>query len=535
MNSQNNAQTTQALPPLTSLIKPEQISNLKNFNENVRAKYVQGVTGLWEKIHSCSEDSIEHQNAHRKLVEVTKSIGDHMRKAALVAGANGNRPPSQGQSVQQDGRPQAQQPVQPVQQPRPEQPQFSQKVLQSVQQLQLIVPPNAENAQTWLREAKHRYASQAQRYETAQTSLQEIQQAIAQRQREGRSFSEQESQQLNAKRTHLQQAVNNAKEYVTKFKMQQDALKHAQARGATGPMSQANGVDIQDSNMGGMEGATGPQPMRPQSAPDHQGQAHTVSSALDAARQQAGSAGHTTMSPTDEQSSHPQAGHDPEPAVKKEPQSTQPSVSLNTSAGPPMQQNNSPQVGQPPSHQPPASQGPRPLTHNAALTQAAQSYSKQPNYQQSTPQSSTHGHPQIPNRGDPQNNNVKMPIPKDLKVPPPQPVTMGPARPTLTGGPSNGAMGQLGQPAIQKHPGYVLEGEGERVLSKKKLHELVRQVTGGSDDDENDGLTPDVEEVSILLFSLHLSFIRTLTFIPSAVTSPPLFQQSNKPARRSSK
>lgn len=58
-------------------------------------------------------------------------------------------------------------------------------------------------------------------------------------------------------------------------------------------------------------------------------------------------------------------------------------------------------------------------------------------------------------------------------------------------------MGPMGQPAIQRHPGYVLEGEGERVLSKKKLEELVRQVTGGTggEGEEGEGLTAEVEEV----------------------------------------
>ena len=59
-------------------------------------------------------------------------------------------------------------------------------------------------------------------------------------------------------------------------------------------------------------------------------------------------------------------------------------------------------------------------------------------------------------------------------------------------------MGPMGQPAIQRHPGYVLEGEGERVLSKKKLEELVRQVTGGTggEGEEGESLTAEVEEVS---------------------------------------
>ena len=93
---------------------------------------------------------------------------------------------------------------------------------------------------------------------------------------------------------------------------------------------------------------------------------------------------------------------------------------------------------------------------------------------------------------------------KTLQVTPLAPVQMGPARPTLSGGPSTGAMGPMGQPGIQKHPGYILEGEGERVLSKKKLEELVRQVTGGSDGDGAEVLDPDVEEVSTQLKISHL-------------------------------
>lgn len=85
-----------------------------------------------------------------------------------------------------------------------------------------------------------------------------------------------------------------------------------------------------------------------------------------------------------------------------------------------------------------------------------------------------------------------MQIPKNLNVPAPEPVTMGPARPTLTSGASHGSTGPMAQPAVQRHPGYVLEGEGQRVLSKRMLDTLVRQVTGGGD---NNGLTPDAEEV----------------------------------------
>ena len=52
-----------------------------------------------------------------------------------------------------------------------------------------------------------------------------------------------------------------------------------------------------------------------------------------------------------------------------------------------------------------------------------------------------------------------------------------------------------------KVPAIQMEGEGERVLNKKKLDELVRQVCGGTaEDQEQNLLQPEVEEVSIHKF-----------------------------------
>lgn len=85
-----------------------------------------------------------------------------------------------------------------------------------------------------------------------------------------------------------------------------------------------------------------------------------------------------------------------------------------------------------------------------------------------------------------------MPIPRHLNVTSPMPVNMGQQRPTMSG-PTNGAPGPMGQPVISRPPPFQLEGEGDRVLSKRKLDELVRQVTGGSEE----ALTPEVEDVSV--------------------------------------
>lgn len=156
------------------------------------------------------------------------------------------------------------------------------------------------------------------------------------------------------------------------------------------------------------------------------------------------------------------------------------------------------QPHQSPSTQMPGAPGsqqghPQPLSHQAAMSAAARTYSEQ--QQRNTPTGpGTPG--QFPSIGTSVNANSKMPIPKQLNVSSPAPVAMGPARPTFGGG---AAPGMMGQPAITKNPGFILEGEGDRVLSKKKLDELVRQVTGGG---EGDGLTPEVEEVCILSTSV---------------------------------
>jgi hypothetical protein len=133
------------------------------------------------------------------------------------------------------------------------------------------------------------------------------------------------------------------------------------------------------------------------------------------------------------------------------------------------------------------SQQPTPLSHGDAL-HAARSHSEQRPPTAATPTSvinpaNTQHHTNMTNQ------QHKFPISKTLPhsvMNPPQPVTTGPSRPTMANG------GASSQPIIAKQPTFTLEGDGSAsVLSKKKLHELVRQVTGGAET-----VTPEVEEVS---------------------------------------
>lgn len=96
----------------------------------------------------------------------------------------------------------------------------------------------------------------------------------------------------------------------------------------------------------------------------------------------------------------------------------------------------------------------------------------------------------------------RMPIPKQLPekaTAVPQGVAVGggvtAGRPTISQG-SGTLGGVMNQPAVPRIPAYNHDAEGDHVLSKKKLDELVRQVCGGpAEGQDGNLLTPDVEEV----------------------------------------
>ncbi|CCT67056.1 related to general RNA polymerase II transcription factor TAF12 [Fusarium fujikuroi IMI 58289] len=118
--------------------------------------------------------------------------------------------------------------------------------------------------------------------------------------------------------------------------------------------------------------------------------------------------------------------------------------------------------------------------------------------QQPTPQGHPHAHPPQPQQTPMQS---KMPIPKVLPekaTAVPQGVSVGggvsAGRPTMTQG-SGTLGGVMSQPAMARIPAYNHEAEGDHVLSKKKLDELVRQVCGGpAEGQDGNLLTPEVEE-----------------------------------------
>ena len=512
----NPAQQNNPLPPVSSLIKAEHIPNLAHFPESQKEKYIEGIKKLWATMDTNPSGSEQYQTAYRKLIEVTVNIKNKVTKnrqdtLSLQAGnggqQNGARPTT---SSKHGPQPDARLPAQHVQGGMQSQPQgpFSELVIQKVRDLDIQAPPQMiatdgpERAKQWVKDTQTKYAQQLKTVEEAVNKLGEIKQIFTQRQNSDKPLSDQEFRGLQIQQAQVEQIHKQTREQLAKFVNSQKTMKDRQAQGKTAnpesvALDQSRAVNALSIKQEPGQVAVG-LPLAPQ---EPLGQPHTVSSALDAARSQSNPSHPSAMSPQNNgaQSTRPPVNQPPisRPQSNQMPNAAHPPLNINTNSRPP-EQHNSPHVAQPHSSVMPSNtQEPVPLSHQAAMEQA-RSYSH-PNLPQSTPQSGPHGHPTHDQRNprEPQNNHAKMPIPKDLILQPTQPVPMGPSRPTLTNGPV--AMGPMGQPAIQRHPGYVLEGEGERVLSKKKLEELVRQVTGGTggEGEESEGLTAEVEEVRL--------------------------------------
>lgn len=504
------------------LIRTDQVQKLPHLNDQQKAQHAQLVRNLWEILNSRDPQSPEYQNAQLKLTQLSQNLMKGMRLFQQ------NRQQQALQQQQAQAAAAAQQ-GQPVQRPQAANPQSFQQLLPQIQQkvnsLHFFLPPNIskEQTQTWLPEARLRYGIALQKQEIGRARMNELRQQFAQRQSAG-NVTQEEMQEFKNRQVAAEKLFREGSDFLTKFKEQQESFKAQQqnqqlnrpaapnAQVATQPQ-QAGGdqAQAQVQVQAAAAAATAAEAQaRPANVPAqmHPGQTqtpapHTINSAVNAARHQAGQA---AMSP-----STSQPGQTPTTQAQAQTGTPQPGP-MGTQPGfhqtPGQQADNTSTPGTVP-QQPPNQQGPpRPLSHKAAMAQAAQNYTNYNQQQQNVaqPAANTHAHPQYINNRPPETNtrNVNMAIPKNLNVPPPEPVSMGPARPTLSGGPSHGAMGMMGQPAIQKHPGYVLEGEGQRVLSKKMLDTLVRQVTGGG---EGEGLTPDAEEVRTAQYLISLALL----------------------------
>ncbi|KAL9122075.1 MAG: hypothetical protein Q9187_001376 [Circinaria calcarea] len=478
MNPQAQAQPPN-FPALESLLKPQQIQNISAIPADQKGRYYEGVKALWEKVQGHTPDQPEYQIAYKKLVDTSSQV-----KALITR----QKQQSSHQAL-----------------PHNSGAQFNQQIMLEVRNLKLVTPPQfwsrpPEEGQAWARETKMKYAQALQRIEQAEAMTHELTKSIQQRQQQGKQFSPEEIHAANSRKMQYTQAIKSAKDYISVLQRQQSDLRNQQAQilnDGAGQRTQApNGSgDAMGNNVSQSQEESGGH-SNPQHLPgEQQTSAATSNPVPDTSKPQVNQQGRPPLNPAGAAlpgqapniQTHTSQASMPSASVAGT-QGASSSTTIGT-ATPNSHQDHSQQN---PHNSSATSQVPHPLSHKAAVAQAARSYS-QPTIPQSASQPSSHAHPQMGSR-EPPSNNPKWQIPKNLNVAPLQPVQMGHARPTLSGGPSTGAPGPMGQPGLQKHPGYVLEGEGERVLSKKKLEELVRQVTGGTDGEGGETLDPDVEE-----------------------------------------
>lgn len=476
--------------------------------------------------------------------------------------AGGARPNPQGQvpGTQADGSA-ANANVGGPPQARP-QPKISPKLMEHVTNFPYIVPAQltqgSPEATKWIQDAKTRYLRGLTAMEGATNRINTLDAILQKRKEEGKPLGPEEEKEFKEKKETAQKSYSEAKAFVETFRQQQQRAQAAAATNATSanPNGAAAAAGVSDqqinalqqaggnenANVAGQNPANMPRPglsmQQPPPNPAMQNAA-TINAAIEAARnQQMGGArqatgsvdvpmGNTQFQPNSNnnnsnnvanngQMPQSQANQNqnvpPNSGIKLEPNAP---PQINTAVSQ-MQQNhrqsignNSPQSAPPQSAapqsagpQPSGPQGPiRPLTQQAAFQLAARTYSSGPNSGTPNAMSHSHSHPSAP-RESPNVATQKMPIPKHLPERATQPlaaVSMSQTRPSLTGGPSNTGNGVMGQPVLAKAPGYNFNIEGDHVLNKKKLDELVRQVTGGGEGFEGgEGLSAEVEEVCFL-------------------------------------
>ncbi|KIW80865.1 hypothetical protein Z517_03888 [Fonsecaea pedrosoi CBS 271.37] len=472
-----NRPTQPAPQQQASLIRPEQVQRLPQLNPTQKQQFEQGVRRFWEILNTTPQTDPKYNEAYTNLVKTSSQLMAGMKQWQQRKQMAQQNAAQQQASAQTQTQTQAQPQSQPQPQPQGQVPkvagqpgqaqagagsgqsgssavQFGQllpEIQRKVNEQHFYYPPamtkGTEPAELWLREAKARLGQALQRLQVAKQKRAEFQRQAQQRQAAGNPLTAAETEVYNNKISQCDRAINESTSFMKKFNEQQEQFRAAQ------PQHQFSKQAVPTS-----EGAE--TTAAPLMQPGVQGPtAHSISSAVSAARNQANSSQAQAGSPT---SSVPQVGpntgvgtsHTPVTGTQAQlPQAVQ----GDTSAGP-----------RPPSHQ---GQTMPPLQHSASA--------------------GVHPHPLNTSI-----NGIKTATPnitKNLQVPEPKPVTMPPSRPTLTGGAGVGLPGQLAQPAITALPGYVLESsEDGRVLSKKKLNELVREVCGAGSEEQ---LEPEAEEL----------------------------------------
>jgi len=428
-----------------------------------------------------------------------------------------------------------------------------------INEMNFLPPASAPDKEKWVQDIKIKYGRALLQMEHARGSVNKLEAMIKERREKGVPLSAEEEKILADRKAQLQKQHTEAHSFVGALRKQYTAPSNGASKpvqnGAPppgAPMQAGNQVRLQGQIRQGAGQPAAAQMGAPVAAPGAGGPMQhstaAVNAAIEAAKNQQRMAGANTMpgqqglaahsgqvpttvaqaqSPAVTQAPSTQhtapQQHMPQPAqIKIEPGSQNPNIPapLNTAiaAGltPALQASRTPTQNsahvQTPQSGTPANSNPQTLTHADAINKANHhrpgSISGPPGAATTAAPSvagAQQGHPHAhPAATQPAGQAIqsKLPIAKTLpekatQIPTPVSVMggAGGGRPTYSGG-SGIAGGVMNQPALAKTPAYQLEGEGERVLNKKKLDELVRQVCGGTaEGQEGNLLTPEVEEV----------------------------------------
>jgi transcription initiation factor TFIID subunit 12 len=466
-----------------NFIRPEQINQIMGLSQEQKPKLQSLVNSCWNILGSKPESDPQFQAALTKLEEVSTNI------AKLVQNQRAKQLAQQQQANQAGGQQAAAANAQQIQaqaaqraanaagQAKPgvagAQQGPSKQVLEALSKQQLHLPPDiqpgTEQGNKTLAAYRNQFVGILTRMEKVMTQLGPLNSMVSQ----GKAIPEQYQQAyqtLLKERDQCQKAINAFRQQqASNLRARQQQQVPGQSQTAGVPNAGAKPTVSVNTAIANAKGIIANTPGSAATAsPAFKAQIGTPMSATGPGVPRSSA---SPISATQPQAPPFSATSNPQQRPQQRPGlNTQPAQTTQTSA---------------------ASATPIPYSQTAALN-AARSHSEQ-NPQRSNSQS------QYPSPGQTTpSTQPKHPISKSLPdgtMAPPKPIQMGPTRPTL------GQGGVLNQPIISSQPVFQLEGESSsRVLSKKKLDELVRQVTGGTET-----LSPEVEEVSSLLCSAILT------------------------------
>ncbi|KAK8097391.1 transcription initiation factor TFIID subunit 12 [Apiospora sp. TS-2023a] len=512
--------------PKFSMYRPEQMRTLSVLNDQEKEKYEKGLRGLYDQMEKNGPETQPHQNAKQKIMEFSRMVAQKINTLRQrQAGAGGqpvnmaNNPALAAQRAAMAARPN----------------QIPGAAGNTPNQFTFYAPPSfgKDEQQRFITDVRTKYTRALMLMDNTTKKARQIDAVLKERESRGQPFVGEELKKLLDQKQDSIRSHGEASRFVDSFRKQQDQFKvlHQNAAGQQPRPQPVQGQVQNAGNSASMQAATASVNAAMDAAKNQQlaaaNRATGTPTAATPTTTQGAPAGATTIPATSAPSSQPQHATAPPAQVKIEPgTASQPhpppvntavaAAAANShmqSAVTPTQ--NSARVQTPQTAATPVVGAAKPLTHSAAMQMAntrQNSASSVPlagapptttpgsagMMGNATPQGThPHGHPQQPAT----TVTTKMPIPKNLPEKAtaiPTPVTMGGgvngSRPTMGGG--TGIPGNaLAQPVLQKPPAYTFEAEGEHVMSKKKLDELVRQVCGGGPAGAGDNyLTPDVEE-----------------------------------------